>query len=44
MQGGGKMGCWWGDRSCSCEECLLFECPYNCNPLLDEEEEEEEEE
>jgi len=39
-----KMSCWWGERTCSCEECMLFECTLNCNPLLDEEEKEEIEE
>jgi len=43
-QGGKKMdSCWWGERTCSCDECMLFECPYNTNWQEEEEEEEEEE-
>ncbi len=41
---GVAMACWWGERTCSCDECMLFECPYNINYQEEDEEEEEENE
>jgi len=36
------MTCWWGERTCSCDECMLFECPYNTNYQEEDEEKEDE--